>query len=77
MLKVLLSLAVLATLYLLFSVSQSLQTEPNDVDISVFDSEVRATRLSIAVIGGLHLREGQDWPNSDRYYLRLRQLSPT
>ena len=60
MLKVLLLLAVLAILYLFFSVSKSLLTEPNDVDISVFDSEVRATRFSIAVIGDLHLRQGPD-----------------
>ena len=61
MLKVLLLLAVLATLYLFFSVSQSLQTERNDVDISVFDSQVKPTSFSIAVLGDVHLREGCDY----------------
>ena len=61
MLKVLLLLAVLATLYLFFSVSQSLQTERNDVDISVFDPQVKPTSFSIAVIGDVHLPEGQDY----------------
>jgi predicted MPP superfamily phosphohydrolase len=59
--KVLLLLVVLATLYLFFSVSQSLQTERNDVDISVFDSRVKPTSFSIAVIGDVHLPEGQDY----------------
>jgi predicted MPP superfamily phosphohydrolase len=61
MLKVLLLLAVLATLYLFFSVSQSLQTERNNVDISVFDSQVNPTSFSIAVLGDVHLHEGRDY----------------
>lgn len=59
--KVLLFLAVLSITYLLFAVSLSLQTERNDVDISVFDSQVKPTSFSIAVIGDVHLLEGQDY----------------
>ena len=59
--KVLLLLAVLAALYLFFSVSQSLQTERNDIDISIFDSQVKPTSFSIAVMGDVHLPEGQDY----------------
>ena len=59
--KVLLFLAVLSITYLLFAVSLSLETERNDVDISVFDSQVKPTSFSIAVLGDVHLREGCDY----------------
>jgi predicted MPP superfamily phosphohydrolase len=59
--QIFLFVTVLAIPYLFFSISQSLQTERNDVDISVFDSQVRPTSFSIAVIGDVHLPEGQDY----------------
>ena len=44
--------------YFLYAVSQDLQTERNNVSISINDPDVEPTSLSIAVIGDTHLPEG-------------------
>lgn len=49
-----------AAFYFIFSVLQNLQTERNDVSISISDPEVELTSLSIAVIGDVHLPEGRE-----------------
>ena len=41
-----------------YAISQNLQTERNDVSISIQDPNVTPTSLSIAVIGDTHLNEG-------------------
>jgi predicted MPP superfamily phosphohydrolase len=46
--------------YFIYAISQNLQTERNDVSISINDPDVRSTSLSIAVIGDTHLREGHE-----------------
>jgi predicted MPP superfamily phosphohydrolase len=42
------------------SISQNLQTERNDVSISINDPDVLSFSLSIAVIGDIHLPEGPE-----------------
>jgi predicted MPP superfamily phosphohydrolase len=44
--------------YFIYAISQNLQTERNDVSISINDPDVAPTTLSIAVIGDAHLPEG-------------------
>jgi uncharacterized protein len=44
--------------YLAYSISHNLQTQRNDVSISIQDPDVTPTSLSIAVIGDTHLPEG-------------------
>ena len=51
---------VVASTYLTLSISQNLQTQRNDVSISIQDSDVTPTSLSIAVIGDTHLPEGRE-----------------
>ena len=46
--------------YFIYSISQNLQTERNDVQISVQDPDVKPASLSIAVIGDTHLPEGPE-----------------
>ncbi len=46
--------------YLIYAISQNLQTERNDVSISINDPDVMPTSLSIAVIGDTHLPEGPE-----------------
>ena len=46
--------------YFIYAVSQNLQTERNDVSISIQDPNVTQTLLSIAVIGDTHLPEGRE-----------------
>ena len=46
--------------YFIYAISQNLQTERNDVSISINDPDVTPTSLSIAVIGDTHLREGPE-----------------
>jgi len=46
--------------YFAYSISQNLQTQRNDVSISVNDPNVTPTSLSIAVIGDTHLPEGPE-----------------
>ena len=44
----------------IYAISQNLQTERNDVSISINDPDVTPTSLSIAVIGDTHLPEGSE-----------------
>jgi len=46
--------------YFIYAISQNLQTERNDVSISINDPHVAPTSLSIAVIGDTHLPEGRE-----------------
>ena len=46
--------------YFIHVISQNLQTERNDLSISIEDTDVTPTSLSIAVIGDTHLREGPE-----------------
>ena len=46
--------------YFIYAISQNLQTERNDVSISINDPDVAPTSLSIAVIGDTHLPEGRE-----------------
>jgi len=47
-------------IYFVYSISQNLQTQRNDVSISINDPNVTPTSLSIAVIGDTHLPEGRE-----------------
>ena len=47
-------------IYFTYSISQNLQTQRNDVSISMNDPNVTPTSLSIAVIGDTHLPEGRE-----------------
>ena len=46
--------------YFIYAISQNLQTERNDVSISIKDPNVTPTSLSIAVIGDPHVPEGPE-----------------
>ena len=46
--------------YFIYAISQNLQTERNDVSISINDPDVTPTSLSVAVIGDTHLPEGPE-----------------
>lgn len=46
--------------YFTYAISQNLQTQRNDVSISINDPDVPLTSLSIAVIGDTHLHEGPE-----------------
>ena len=46
--------------YFAYSISQNLQTQRNDVSISINDPDVAPNSLSIAVIGDTHLPEGRE-----------------
>ena len=46
--------------YFIYAISQNLQTERNDLSISINDPDVAPTSLSIAVIGDTHLPEGRE-----------------
>ena len=41
--------------YFIYAISQNLQTQRNDVSISINDPDVAPTSLTIAVIGDTHL----------------------
>ena len=47
-------------IYFMYAISQNLQTQRNDVSISINDPNVTPTSLSIAVIGDTHLPEGRE-----------------
>ena len=51
---------LIAITYLTFSISRNLNTERNDVSITISDPDVASTSLSIAVIGDPHLPEGRE-----------------
>ena len=59
-LPLLIILIVAAAGYLLLTVFENLQTERNDVSITISDPDVASTSLSIAVIGDPHLPEGHE-----------------
>ena len=46
--------------YFIYTISQNLQTQRNDVSISINDPDVTPTSLSIADIGDTHLPEGRE-----------------
>ena len=46
--------------YFTYSISKNLKTQRNDVSISIIDSDVKPTSLSIAVIGDTHTPEGRE-----------------
>ena len=46
--------------YFMYAISQNLQTQRNDVSISIKDPKVAPTSLSVAVIGDTHLPEGPE-----------------
>jgi len=46
--------------YFIYAISQNLQTQRNDVLISIQDPDGTPTSLSIAVIGDTHLPEGPE-----------------
>ena len=46
--------------YFMYVISQNLQTQRNDVSISIKDPNVAPTSLSVAVIGDTHLPEGRE-----------------
>jgi predicted MPP superfamily phosphohydrolase len=57
------TLIILATFgivgsYFLIAICLNLQTQRNDVSISLIDPDVRSTSLTIGVIGDVHLPEG-------------------
>ena len=58
-LTVILLLGTFST-YFIYAISQNLQTERNDVSISIQDPDVAPTSLSLVVIGDTHLPEGRE-----------------
>ena len=46
--------------YFIYAISQNLQTQRNDISISIKDPDVTPISLSIAVIGDTHLPEGRE-----------------
>ena len=68
------TLVILATFgivgsYFLIAIYLNLQTQRNDVSISLIDHDVRSTSLTIGVIGDVHLSEGLDQLNKFRALL--------
>ena len=68
------TLIILATFgivgsYFLIAIYLNLQTQRNDVSISLIDHDVRSTSLTIGVIGDVHLSEGLDQLNKFRALL--------
>jgi len=63
--------------YFVYSISQNLQTERNDVSISVNDPDVLSTSLSVAVIGDIHLPEGPE-PLAEfrRLLMKVKEAEP-
>ena len=69
--KLVFFLIVLAGLavHLFYEISQSLETNRNDVSISMNDPDVEPASLSIAVVGDIHLLEGREPLNNFRELL--------
>lgn len=61
--------------YLIFSISQNLKTERNTVAIFVDDLEVEPSKLSVAVVGDIHLPEGS--AALDKLHTLLREIKFT
>ena len=69
-------LTVIGT-YLYFSISQNLKTERNTVAISLSDTSVRSSSLSVAVIGDVHLPEGTKHLNEfKKLLLKIKSTQP-
>ena len=63
--------------YLFVSISQNLKTERNTVTISLNDISVSSTSLSVAVIGDVHLPEGQKHVNAfKKLVLEIKSTQP-
>ena len=62
MIKVILIVLVILALVIYFSISiaKNLKTEINRVQIDINDPDVDALSIKVAVIGDIHLREGED-----------------
>ena len=78
--KLVFFLIVLAGLavHLFYEISQSLETNRNDVSISMNDPDVEPASLSIAVVGDIHLPEGREPLNKLRkLLLEVKLLSLT
>jgi len=60
--KVILIVLVILALVIYFSISiaKNLKTEINRVQIDINDPDVTALSIKVAVIGDIHLREGED-----------------
>ena len=67
-------LTILGT-YLYVSISQNLKTERNTVTISLSDSSVSSSSLSVAVIGDVHLPEGSE--HLDRFEKLVLEIKST
>ena len=66
---------ILLIAYLIFSISQNLKTERNTVAIFVDDPEVKPSKLSVAVVGDIHLPEGS--AALDKLHTLLREIKFT
>ena len=62
MIKVIVIVLIIVALVIYFSISiaKNLKTEMNSVQIDVDDPDVAALSIKVAVIGDIHLREGED-----------------
>ena len=69
-------LTILGT-YLYVSISQNLTTERNTVTISLSDTSVRSSSLSVAVIGDVHLPEGlKHLDRFEKLVLEIKSTQP-
>jgi len=69
-------LTILGT-YLYFSISQNLKTERNTVTISLSDTSVGSSSLSVAVIGDVHLPEGPKHLDAfEKLVLEIKSTQP-
>jgi len=63
--------------YLYFSISQNLKTERNTVTISLSDTSVGSSSLSVAVIGDVHLPEGSKYLDGfEKLVLEIKSTQP-
>jgi uncharacterized protein len=69
-------LMILGT-YLYVSISQNLKTERNTVTISLLDTSVGSSSLSVAVIGDVHLPEGsKNLDGFEKLVLEIKSTQP-
>jgi predicted MPP superfamily phosphohydrolase len=63
--------------YLYISISQNLMTERNTVTVSLSDSSVSSSSLSVAVIGDVHLPEGSKHLDGfEKLVLEIKSTQP-
>ena len=63
--------------YLYISISQNLMTERNTVTVSLSDSSVSSSSLSVAVIGDVHLPEGSEHLDGfEKLVLEIKSTQP-